>query len=504
MMRRGFPCSLLCLLSFVAAAGASLGSARLASRQGDALNEFIFDVTKLRREAVDVASSKASMFLDDLTSRVHENDGLKEKDKIVKLPGQPQGVDFDQYAGYVTVDAGSGRALFYYFAEAVGRDNSSKPLLLWFNGGPGCSSFGYGAMEELGPFRVMSDGRTLYRNPYAWNAVANVLFLESPAGVGFSYSNTTSDYDKSGDQKTAEDAYVFILNWMERFPEYKGRDFYLAGESYAGHYVPQLALTILQHENRSASAAAINLKGIAIGNAAIDMESDNRGMYDFFWTHALISDATVDAIHKHCNFSSEDDTQPPQCAQALQDAERVFEELDIYNIYAPRCSSSSLSPTPKKPEIDNFDPCSGVYIKAYLNDPDVQKALHANVTKLDYPWSGCSQVIPNWKDSPSTILPIIRQIQANGVQVLVYSGDIDGRVPVTSTTYSLSLLKLPVKAPWRSWTVNDQVVGGYAVVYDGNLTFATVRGAGHEVPSYQPARSLEMIKSFLNGENLPA
>lgn len=94
--------------------------------------------------------------------------------------------------------------------------------------------------------------------------MANVLFLESPAGVGFSYSNTTSDYDKSGDQKTAEDAYVFILNWMERFPEYKGRDFYLAGESYAGHYVPQLALTILQHENRSASAAAINLKGIAV------------------------------------------------------------------------------------------------------------------------------------------------------------------------------------------------------------------------------------------------
>ncbi|RWW22653.1 hypothetical protein GW17_00013136 [Ensete ventricosum] len=277
-MRRGFPSSLLlCLLSFIAAAAAALGRAGPALRQGDGLNELIFDVTKLRREAVGVASSETSMFLDDLTSRVHHNDGLKEKDKIVKLPGQPHGVKFDQYAGYVTVDARSGRALFYYFAEAVGRDSSSKPLLVWFNGdrgaGPGCSSFGYGAMDELGPFRVMSDGRTLYRNPYAWNAVvlierdgavANVLFLESPAGVGFSYSNTTSDYDKSGDQRTAEDAYVFLLNWMERFPEYKGRDLYLAGESYAGHYVPQLAITILRHKNRSASAAAINLKGIAV------------------------------------------------------------------------------------------------------------------------------------------------------------------------------------------------------------------------------------------------
>ncbi|MCI24782.1 serine carboxypeptidase-like protein, partial [Trifolium medium] len=72
---------------------------------------------------------------------------------------------------------------------------------------PGCSSLGYGAFEELGPFRINSDGKTLYRNKYAWNEVANVLFLESPAGVGFSYSNTTSDYDKSGDKRTAQDAY---------------------------------------------------------------------------------------------------------------------------------------------------------------------------------------------------------------------------------------------------------------------------------------------------------
>ena len=92
------------------------------------------------------------------------------------LPGQPSGVDFAQYAGYVTVDAAAGRALFYYLAEAIGGngngDGSSskgKPLLLWLNGGPGCSSLGYGAMEELGPFRVMSDGKTLYRNPYSWN-----------------------------------------------------------------------------------------------------------------------------------------------------------------------------------------------------------------------------------------------------------------------------------------------------------------------------------------------
>ena len=94
-------------------------------------------------------------------------------------------------------------------------------------------------------------------------AVANVIFLESPAGVGFSYSNTSSDYIKSGDTKTAEDSYTFLVNWLERFPQYKNRDFFIAGESYAGHYVPQLAHTILK-KNKNKNQTVINLKGIAV------------------------------------------------------------------------------------------------------------------------------------------------------------------------------------------------------------------------------------------------
>ena len=93
--------------------------------------------------------------------------------------------------------------------------------------------------------------------------MANVIFLESPAGVGFSYSNTTSDYDHTGDQSTAEDAYTFLVNWLERFPQYKTRDFYITGESYAGHYVPQLAYTILVN-NKNSNQTMINLKGIVV------------------------------------------------------------------------------------------------------------------------------------------------------------------------------------------------------------------------------------------------
>lgn len=442
----------------------------------------------------------------------------KEDDRVDKLPGQPSGVDFEQYAGYVTVDAAAGRALFYYLTEAVGGGAAAKPLLLWLNGGPGCSSLGYGAMEELGPFRVKSDGKTLYRNPYAWNNAANVLFLESPAGVGFSYSNRTEDYSRSGDNKTAEDALLFLLNWMEKFPEYKGRDLYLAGESYAGHYVPQLAHAILRHAAAAAAAgkpsSPINLRGIMIGNAVINDWTDTKGMYDFFWTHALISDATADAIGRHCNFSAAAAAAAAgsndKCDEATSEADEALEDIDIYNIYAPNCQSADLVSPPITPSMDNFDPCSDYYVEAYLNDPDVQRALHANVTRLDHPWSACSDVLRRWTDSAATVLPILAELLKNDLRVWVYSGDTDGRVPVTSSRYSVNQLQLPVAAKWRAWFSSTQgagEVGGYVVQYKGkekgSLSLVTVRGAGHEVPSYQPKRALVLVQGFLAGKALP-
>ncbi|KAG2563566.1 hypothetical protein PVAP13_8KG327004 [Panicum virgatum] len=109
------------------------------------------------------------------------------------------------YGGYVTVDEHAGRALYYWFQEADPRtaDPDAAPLLLWLNGGPGCSSIGSGALEELGALRVHTDGQTLLLNEYAWNKAANVLFLESPAGVGFSYTNTSSDLIV-GDDRTGQ------------------------------------------------------------------------------------------------------------------------------------------------------------------------------------------------------------------------------------------------------------------------------------------------------------
>ncbi|CAI0411694.1 unnamed protein product [Linum tenue] len=358
----------------------------------------------------------------------------QKRDKITSLPGQPENVDFNQYSGYVTVNQKAGRALFYWFTESpASRQPESRPLVLWLNGGPGCSSVAYGAAEEIGPFHIRPDGKTLYLNPYSWNNLANLLFLESPAGVGFSYSNTTADYYTAGDNSTAEDSYTFLINWFERFPQYKHRDFYIAGESYAA-------------EHPSAD-----------------------------------------------------------CIKALKTAEIEQGNIDPYSIFTKPCSTTeSLKRNLRGhyPWMSRaYDPCTERHSTVYFNLPEVQKALHANVTRLPHAWETCSDIVGiYWGDSPLSMLPIYKELIAAGVKIWVYSGDTDSVVPVTATRYSIDALKLPTITNWYPWYDNGRV-GGWSQVYKG-LTFVTVTGAGHEVPLHRPRQAFILFRSFLEDKPL--
>ncbi|KAK1680719.1 hypothetical protein QYE76_041567 [Lolium multiflorum] len=438
------------------------------------------DTFKVRNIADRVASSLSTV------SSVSD----KEADKITGLPGQPEGVDFNQYGGYVTVDEENGRALFYYLVEAPS-GAAEKPLVLWLNGGPGCSSLGYGAMQELGPFRVSEDNKTLTRNVNAWNNVANVIFLESPAGVGFSYSNTSSDYDLSGDERTADDAYVFLVKWLERFPEYKDRAFYISGESFAGHYVPELAATILLH-NTYNNRTIVNLQGILVGNPYLDMNRNIKGAVDYFWTHAVMSDEVYANVTKNCDFDSVDGEwySEPACSGALDGFQPG--DIDGYNIYAPVCLDGPNGTYYSSGYLAGYDPCSDYPTNAYLNDPAVQNAFHARATK----WQSCRNL--HWKDAPMSMLATLKFLIESKLPVWIFSGDFDSVCPLPGTRYTIQDLALPVTTSWRPWTAKEEV-GGYVQQYAGGFTFLSVRGAGHMVPSFQPERALIMLSFFLQG-----
>jgi len=115
------------------------------------------------------------------------------------------------------------------------------PLLqvFWTNGGPGCSSVGGGLFSESGPFRPNAAGG-LSPNPWTWSSAANMLYVEQPAGVGFSYSNNTADYTV-GDARAADDVFWFLQGFMKAFPQFAAAPLWITGESYGGHYVPSIA-----------------------------------------------------------------------------------------------------------------------------------------------------------------------------------------------------------------------------------------------------------------------
>ncbi|KAK6931735.1 Peptidase S10, serine carboxypeptidase [Dillenia turbinata] len=450
----------------------------------------------------------------------------QEADRVTGLPGQPQ-VNFAQYSGYVTVNESHGRALFYWFFEATHKPQE-KPLLLWLNGGPGCSSIGYGAAEELGPFRPQKGKPELKFNKYSWNKAVNLLFVESPVGVGFSYTNTSTDIKQLGDNITGKHSLFCLallgthmnslLDGFEDFLNSSPMISTLLGRAMqAGHYVPQLAQRILDKNKVVQMEDFINLKGFLIGNPSLDDETDQKGMMDYAWDHAVISDRVYNNVKKACNFSQEKPTFG--CQIALLQYFDVYMIIDMYSLNSPICISNFSSNGRPRPVIQgispklfsNFaawytkpagsDPCQSDYTNAYFNRPDVQEALHANVTKIPYEWSDCSYIIHDWVDAPFSMLPTIKKLIKAGLRIWVFSGDLDGRIPVTSTRYTLKKLGLDEIKEWTPWYQNQQV-GGWTIEYDG-LTFITVRAAGHQVPTYAPKRSLQLVRHFLANKKLP-
>ncbi|KAM3921556.1 lysosomal protective protein-like [Leptodactylus fuscus] len=206
---------------------------------------------------------------------VRPAEAAPEADEIIALPGINYQPSFRQFSGFL--NGSGGKHLHYWFVQCQG-DPRSCPLVLWLNGGPGCSSLA-GLLTEHGPFLIQPDGSTLETNQYSWNKIANVLYLESPAGAGFSYSDD-KEYI-TGDAEIAKANYMALKDFFRLFPEFTKNDFYITGESYGGFYVPALAVEVSKD-------SSINLKGLAIGNGITDYTLNTYSSVYFAYYHGLL------------------------------------------------------------------------------------------------------------------------------------------------------------------------------------------------------------------------
>ncbi|RKO89876.1 serine carboxypeptidase-domain-containing protein, partial [Blyttiomyces helicus] len=194
----------------------------------------------------------------------HEPSGRASDYLIKNLPNIPtnvtDGLIGRMYSGNVPVLKDGASLFFWYIASPT----PSKDLVVWLNGGPGCSSL-LGAFEENGPIRVAnsSTGPEWSRNPYSWDNAANVLYVEQPVGTGFAFANG-SDF-ATNEITVGENFYTFLNSFYDIFPETLAHRLYITGESYAGMYIPYITATLAE-KNILTNGRPIPLAGILVGD----------------------------------------------------------------------------------------------------------------------------------------------------------------------------------------------------------------------------------------------
>lgn len=277
------------------------------------------------------------------------------EEEVKSIPGYPQFDNFQMYSGYVPIE-GTSKQIHYMFLTSQS-DPENDPLILWFNGGPGCSSMLAWAQEH-GPFLQSDYNLTFHKNDYAWNKEANVIYVEQPAGVGFSYcDNVNRPQDcKHGDNTIGQDMVDTLIGWYNKFPEFKNHDLFISGESYAGIYVPYTANAIIHYNEQAKRRGDFQpkLRGFMVGNGVTNWKHDtDAGMINMAYWHSLIDQKTHDAIKaSSCEWWKGEFgiDLPKECNDLMDKVGDSFDGVNIYNIfgycYHPNSTLGSNMPKP--------------------------------------------------------------------------------------------------------------------------------------------------------------
>ncbi|XP_019954352.2 lysosomal protective protein [Paralichthys olivaceus] len=434
-------------------------------------------------------------------------------DETTHLPGMTFKPNYRQWSGYLR--AGPGRFLHYWFVTSQS-DPLKDPLVLWLNGGPGCSSLD-GFLSENGPFHVNDNGATLYENKFSWNKIANVLYLESPAGVGYSYSDDLNY--KTNDNQVAADNYAALQSFFNKFPNFTQNEFFIFGESYGGIYAPTLSLLV------ATGPAKFNFKGFAVGNGISSFALNDQTLIYFGYYHGLFGEDLWHDLNKNCcekgtcnfyNSTSED------CKELVYEAfDTVYESgLNAYALYLdceghsrfhrgyertmthlfknyrkPQQSHKFLNRGPSSVSLGEVPPCINSTAQMnWLNRGDVRKALH--IPDMLPPWDICSDDVGgNYTTQYQTMKDVYLKLLSMGLRALVYNGDTDMACNFLGDQWFVEDLGIKATTKYQSWIHDDQIAGFYQQY--GNITFLTVKGAGHMVPQWAPGPAFHMFQSFM-------
>jgi cathepsin A (carboxypeptidase C) len=403
----------------------------------------------------------------------------------------------------------------YFFWLFESKSNpSADPLLMWLSGGPGCSSQ-LALLVENGPCHVDKRTGETRINPHSWHNNANVMWVDQPAGVGF--STGLGIHDEDG---VATNMWTFLQNFYKQFPQYQQNKFFIFGESYAGHYVPAISHRIWK--NNKDAEFKIPLAGLGIGNGLTDPEEQYKWYPEFGQDgckkeggHApgVLSAGAVAIMRvgmpactagiKFCNSGSHDpDTgkviNTTACLAAF-DACNFLSELPIefggQNPYDVRIKCE------KRPLCYDLD-----YVADYLNKAEVQSQLGVSGK-----WGSCSRAVQLLFSAAGDYLinfhTMIPELLADGIETLIYAGEMDYLCNWCGNKAWAKKLEWSGKDAFNAATDDDYTLNGKVV---GRLRsakgfhFMQAYDAGHLMPMDKPDVALDMVNKFISGSFAPS
>ncbi|XP_020570608.1 serine carboxypeptidase-like 50 [Phalaenopsis equestris] len=388
-------------------------------------------------------------------------------------------------SGYLHINSSTDAALFFAFYEAQKPLSplSSTPLLLWLQGGPGCSSM-TGNLFELSPW-LISDDLNLNPNPFSWNRRFALLFIDSPLGTGF--SSAPSPASIPGDQSSiAAHLFSALQSFLSSHPPYfRSRPLYLTGESYAGKYIPAAAYEILRQNPNFPPSLRINLAGAAIGNGLTHPIAQIGTHASTAYFSGLINDRQREKLEELQNNAAE-----------LARAGRWTEAADARSLVLHWLQNATGLATLY--DLRKKKPYATAKLSGFLNRGEVKDALGV---KKETTWVECSEEVGSVmkKDIMKSVKFMVEEVVKN-IRVLLYQGIFDLRDGVASTEAWMKEMKWEgigrfFAAERRVWRVEGEVAG-YLQKW-GNLNHVVVSGAGHLVPADQGRSTQAMIEGWV-------
>ncbi|WCJ19283.1 Serine carboxypeptidase-like [Euphorbia peplus] len=424
--------------------------------------------------------------------------GKRIVEKRFKFPNVAGGYDDESvkelghHAGYYKIANSHASRMFYFFFES--RNSKKDPVVIWLTGGPGCSSE-LAMFYENGPFTIAKNMSLLW-NEYGWDQASNLLYVDQPIGTGFSYSSDPRDirYNEAG---VSNDLYDFLQAFFAEHPEYVNNDFYITGESYAGHYIPAFAARVHQG-NKAKEGTHINLKGFAIGNGLTDPAIQYKAYTDYALDMGLIKKSDYDLISKVV----------PLCEMAVKlcGTDGTISCMASYFV----CESIFNSILARAGNINYYDvrkKCEGSLcydfsdMEKYLNQKSVRDALGVG----DKRFVSCSSTV-----YLAMLLDLMKNFEVgipalleDGIQLLVYAGEYDLICNWLGNSRWVHAMEWSGQKEFVASSevpfMVDNSEAGVLKSY-GPLAFLKVHDAGHMVPMDQPKAALEMLKRWTQGK----